>query len=85
MRHAAGKDVFSLADRAHASFAGIKNATVMAFVPPAILEMGNALGFDLCLQDNVGLGHEGLMAARPVSRVSSQEPGAYGRPLERHG
>ncbi|MGE8046914.1 efflux RND transporter permease subunit [Pseudomonas monteilii] len=63
-RHAAGKDVFSLAQRANASFAGIKDATVMAFVPPAILEMGNAMGFDFYLQDNAGLGHAGLMAAR---------------------
>ena len=63
-RHAAGKDVFSLAQRANASFAGIKDATVMAFVPPAILEMGNAMGFDFYLQDNAGLGHAGLRAAR---------------------
>ena len=64
VREAGGEDVFSVAQRANAHFAGIKDATVMAFVPPAILEMGNALGFNLFLQDNSGLGHEALMSAR---------------------
>ncbi|QIH08286.1 MULTISPECIES: efflux RND transporter permease subunit [unclassified Pseudomonas] len=64
VRKAAGEDVFSVARRANQRFAKIKDATVMAFVPPAILEMGNAMGFDLFLQDNSGLGHEALMAAR---------------------
>lgn len=63
-RQAAGEDVLSVAERANARFARIKDATVMAFVPPAVLEMGNAMGFDLYLQDNLGLGHESLMAAR---------------------
>ncbi|WP_411958843.1 efflux RND transporter permease subunit [Pseudomonas sp. s4] len=63
-RHGKGQDIFSLAQRANGHFAGIKDATVMAFVPPAILEMGNAMGFDFYLQDNAGLGHEALMAAR---------------------
>ncbi len=36
----------------------------MAFVPPAILEMGNAMGFNLFLQDNSGVGHAALMDAR---------------------
>ncbi len=59
-----GQDVFSIAERANAHFAGIKDATVMAFVPPAILEMGNAMGFNLYLQDNAGVGHAALMEAR---------------------
>jgi len=59
-----GQDVFSIAERANAHFAGIKDATVMAFVPPAILEMGNAMGFNLYLQDNAGVGHAALMESR---------------------
>ncbi|EPL3139723.1 efflux RND transporter permease subunit [Pseudomonas monteilii] len=59
-----GQDVSSLAERANAHFASIKDATVFAFVPPAILEMGNAMGFDFYLQDNSGQGHEALMEAR---------------------
>ncbi|EOV2225860.1 TPA: multidrug efflux RND transporter permease subunit TbtB [Pseudomonas aeruginosa] len=64
VRQGDGEDVFSLAERANARFAQIKDATVMAFVPPAILEMGNAMGFNLFLQDNSGVGHAALMDAR---------------------
>ncbi|MFV3378335.1 solvent efflux RND transporter permease subunit SrpB [Pseudomonas sp. NY11226] len=63
-RHGKGQGVFDIAQRANQHFAKIKDASVMAFVPPAILEMGNAMGFNLYLQDNLGLGHEALMAAR---------------------
>ncbi|HEP8937303.1 TPA: efflux RND transporter permease subunit [Pseudomonas aeruginosa] len=63
-RQGAGQDVFSLAQRANQRFTRIKDGQAMAFVPPAILEMGNAMGFDLYLQDNSGLGHEALMKAR---------------------
>ncbi|MCM2330857.1 MAG: efflux RND transporter permease subunit [Pseudomonas sagittaria] len=70
-----GQDVFSLAQRANARFAQIKDATVMAFVPPAILEMGNAMGFNLYLQDNSGMGHEALMEARnQFLQLANQNP-----------
>ena len=60
-----GQDVFSLTGRAQGYFSSqIKDGQVMAFPPPAIVEMGNALGFNFYLQDNVGLGHQQLMAAR---------------------
>jgi len=75
VRHEAGHDVFSIAKRANQHFAGIKDASVMSFVPPAILEMGNAMGFNLYLQDNLGLGHEALMAARDqFLQLASQHP-----------
>lgn len=74
-RHGAGQDVFSIAQRANQHFAKIKDASVMAFVPPAILEMGNAMGFNLYLQDNLGLGHEALMAARnQFLQLASENP-----------
>ena len=64
-RTAPGQDVFSVAQRANQYFSThIKDGQVMAFPPPAIVEMGNALGFNFYLQDNVGLGHEALMDAR---------------------
>ncbi|MFA5631480.1 MAG: efflux RND transporter permease subunit [Porticoccaceae bacterium] len=60
-----GQDVFSFAQRTQQYFStGIKDGQAMAFPPPAILEMGNAMGFNFFLQDNIGLGHERLMAAR---------------------
>ena len=45
-------------------FSQIRNALVFAFPPPAVIELGNATGFDFQLQDRGGLGHESLMAAR---------------------
>ncbi len=50
--------------RAMGTFSQIKDAMVFAFAPPAVLELGNASGFDLQLQDQAGLGHAALMAAR---------------------
>ncbi len=42
----------------------VRDARAFAFAPPAVLELGNANGFDLYLQDGAGLGHDKLMAAR---------------------
>ncbi|HEY9104326.1 efflux RND transporter permease subunit [Chitinimonas sp.] len=50
--------------RAMAKFSKIRDAMVFAFAPPAALELGNASGFDLQLQDRAGLGHDKLIAAR---------------------
>ena len=33
-------------------------------MPPSVLELGNATGFDVFLQDQGGVGHDKLMAAR---------------------
>lgn len=54
----------AIAGRAQMAFLQLKDATVYAIVPPAVIEMGNANGFDLQLQDRAGLGHEALMQAR---------------------
>ena len=56
--------VFALARRAQRHFFGIKDALVFAFVPPAVLELGNATGFDFELMDNAKLGHAALIHAR---------------------
>ncbi len=50
--------------RAMAKFSRIRNARVFAFPPPAVVELGQAGGFDFQLQDRGGLGHTALMAAR---------------------
>ena len=50
--------------RAMGAFSKIKDGMVFAFAPPAVLELGNATGFDLQLKDNAGLGHDALIAAR---------------------
>ncbi len=56
--------VRALAGRAMRAFSQIKNAMVFAFPPPAVIELGNAQGFDFELQDRGGLGHEALTKAR---------------------
>jgi multidrug efflux pump len=56
--------VSSIVGRAMGTFSQIKDAMVFAFAPPAVLELGNASGFDLQLQDIGGVGHDALMAAR---------------------
>ncbi len=63
-RKAPALKVKAVAGRAMGAFSQIKDAMVFAFAPPAVLELGNASGFDLQLQDQGGVGHEALMAAR---------------------
>jgi hydrophobe/amphiphile efflux-1 (HAE1) family protein len=63
-RPGAKNRVQAIAGRAMAHFAKIKDALAFAFAPPAAIELGNATGFDLELQDRANLGHAALMAAR---------------------
>src|ERR1700733_7291802 len=56
--------VQAIAGRARDRFRQIKDAQVFAFAPPAILELGNATGFDFEILDRANLGHDKLMAAR---------------------
>ena len=60
----ADNSVFKLAERAQTHFFSFRDAMVFAFAPPAVLELGNATGFDVFLQDRAGIGHEKLMEAR---------------------
>ncbi len=53
-----------VAARVQRAFAGLKEANVFVFTPPAVTELGNATGFELQLEDRAGLGHDALMAAR---------------------
>ncbi|MEJ2167520.1 MAG: efflux RND transporter permease subunit, partial [Desulfobacterales bacterium] len=64
LRQRADLKVTALVGRAMGKFSRIRNARVFAFQPPAVLELGQAGGFDFQLQDRSGLGHEALMAAR---------------------
>jgi len=57
-------NVFDLAKRAQAHFASYRDALAFAVVPPSVLELGNATGFDFYLQDQGGVGHAKLMEAR---------------------
>jgi multidrug efflux pump len=64
LRPGEGNKVSAIAARAMARFSQIKDAQVFAFAPPAVLELGNATGFDFELLDRSNAGHAKLMAAR---------------------
>jgi HAE1 family hydrophobic/amphiphilic exporter-1 len=56
--------VDAVAGRAMRQFSQLRNAMVFAFAPPAVVELGQAKGFDFQLLDRGGIGHAQLMAAR---------------------
>jgi hydrophobe/amphiphile efflux-1 (HAE1) family protein len=62
--------------KAFAAFAKFRDASIFAFAPPAVSELGNASGFDLQLQDRANLGHVALMQARnQLLGMAMKEPG----------
>ena len=61
--------------KASAEFSKIREAQVFALLPPAVMELGQAKGFDFELQDRAGVGHEALMAARnQLLGMAAQDP-----------
>ena len=54
----------AIAGRAMQAFSKVRDGMVFAFSPPAVVELGQANGFDFQLQDRGGLGHDKLMEAR---------------------
>ncbi|MBN2866685.1 MAG: efflux RND transporter permease subunit [Thiotrichales bacterium] len=73
------QSVGAISGRAMGAFSKINEAMVFAFAPPAVMELGNAAGFDLFLKDNVGMGREKLMDARnQLLGMASQTPGLIG-------
>ena len=54
----------AVAGRAMGAFSQFKDGLAFAFSPPAVVELGQANGFDFMLQDRGGVGHEKLMEAR---------------------
>ncbi len=78
-RPGAANTVQALAKRAMQHFAGIKDGMVFAFVPPAVLELGNATGFDFELEDRGNHGHAALLAARnQLLGMAMQDPTLVG-------
>ncbi len=67
--------VGAVAGRAMMKFSQIRNAMVFAFAPPAVVELGQAKGFDFQLLDRGGLGHAKLMEARNMLLgMAAQDP-----------
>ncbi len=74
-RTAAGDSVFNVAARTNAYFAHYKNAKIFAIVPPAVLELGNATGFDMYLQDTGAHTHLQMMAAaNKLIELANKDP-----------
>ncbi|MFJ2526862.1 efflux RND transporter permease subunit [Pseudomonas helmanticensis] len=74
-RKTAENSAFAIAKRVTGFAKTIKDANVVSIVPPAIMEMGNATGFDLFLQDNGAHGHTALMDARDqLMTLAAKEP-----------
>jgi multidrug efflux pump len=63
-RPSASQSGAAIAGRLIRHFASTRDAMIVAFQPPAVLELGNASGFDMELVDKANLGHEKLLAAR---------------------
>lgn len=69
----------AIAMRSMGAFMGLKDAMVFAFTPPAVMELGNATGFDFQLLDEAGAGHEALLAARnQFLGMAAQNPALAG-------
>ena len=54
----------AVAARTATVFAGMNEALVFTFTPPAVSELGTATGFEFRLQDRADQGHQALMQAR---------------------
>ncbi|WP_157267309.1 efflux RND transporter permease subunit [Azohydromonas aeria] len=78
-RKGAENGVRAIAGRAMGTFMKWRDAMVFAFAPPAVIELGNATGFDFYLQDQAGQGHDALMAARnQFLGLAAREPSLVG-------
>jgi HAE1 family hydrophobic/amphiphilic exporter-1 len=75
LRGREGLRVNAIVGRAMMAFAGIRNASIFVFPPPAVVELGHSRGFDFMLQDRGGLGHEKLMEARgQLLQMATKDP-----------
>ena len=64
LRHGAQHGVDAIIMRAFMALSQIKDAIIYPINPPPIPELGISSGFDFELEDQAGLGHDQLMAAR---------------------
>jgi multidrug efflux pump len=63
-RNASTDNAKAITGRAFGALMQIKDATVFAFAPPPVTELGNSSGFNFYLKDDDGKGHEALIQAR---------------------
>jgi The (Largely Gram-negative Bacterial) Hydrophobe/Amphiphile Efflux-1 (HAE1) Family len=71
--------VHAIAQRAMARFMPLREAMVFTIAPPAVMELGNASGFDFQLMDIANVGHETLMQARnQLLGMAAENPALVG-------
>lgn len=74
-RKASSQKIPALINRLQARYGSYKDARIFPINPPSIPELGTAAGFDFELEDQAGLGHEKLMAARnQLLSMARQDP-----------
>jgi multidrug efflux pump len=74
-RPGASQSAKAITQRALAHFRSYTSAIVIPFMPPAVIELGSATGFDFELEDRGHLGHAALIAARnQLLKLASQDP-----------
>jgi multidrug efflux pump len=63
-RPEASQSAQAIAARAYQHFATYEGAQVVPFLPPPVMELGNASGFDFELENHGGLSHTAFLAVR---------------------
>ncbi len=63
-RRSRALEATAITRRAFGAMRGIEDAMAFAIAPPAVQGLGQVGGFDFYLRDNLGQGHDALMAAR---------------------
>jgi multidrug efflux pump len=65
--------------RSFGAFSKVRDAMIFPLIPPAVLELGNATGFDMMLQDQANLGHDTLVAAQgQLLGMAAKDPALVG-------
>jgi len=65
----------AVAQQLNAHFAPLEQAQVIAFQPPAVMELGNATGFDFELEDRGIMGHDKFLEARnQLLQLAAKDP-----------
>jgi multidrug efflux pump len=74
-RPLASQSAAAISHRAMQHFAHDRDAQIFVVSPPAVIELGNATGFDMELIDHAQLGHEALVQARgQLLGMAAQNP-----------
>lgn len=65
----------AIAEALMGQFMGIRDGFIMALSPPPIMELGNASGFNMRLEDRANQGHQALLNARNMLLgMAAQDP-----------